>query len=139
MRRVSERPLPEPEPAAGLRKPLRWRWRFGLILVLAAIAASQVWIWTAKRPTTDELAAIVDTYSRDPLGVRVRYLLDPERDEVVLATESSEGALRVYISPGPEDRDLRYPNIAGQGGLPRTTSRPPESGRSDRTLRDQRP
>ena len=86
-----------------------------LILVLAAIAASQVWIWTAKRPATGELAAIVDTHSRDPLGVRVRYLFEPDRDDIVLATESSEGALRVYISPGLNDRGLKYPNVAGQG------------------------
>ncbi len=115
MRRVTDRPPPPPPPFAGLQRPFRRRWKIGFILLLAAVAISQFWIWTAKEPRTEPIAAVIDTQSRDPLGIRVRFLFGDDRDQVAFSAASAQGQVRVYIAPDPADQELELPNIAAHG------------------------
>lgn len=115
MRRVTDRMPPRPPPFAGLQRPFRRRWKIVLILIVVALAASQVWIWTAKEPRAEPIAAVIDTQNQDPLRVRVRFLVGDELDRVPLSLASSQGSIRAYIAPEHADRTLDLPNVAVDG------------------------
>lgn len=115
MRRRTDRSPARPPPFAGFQRPFRRRWKIVLVLVVAVLAASQVWIWTAKEPRAEPIAAVIDTQNRDPLRVRVRFLFGDERDSATLVLASGQGAIHAYIAPDHAGGRLDSPNVAVDG------------------------